>query len=178
MVQIESLENPGHHFLLANTHLFFHPEADFIRLLQSIVSIKYIEELKFKIINKNQDIKKLGVLFAGDFNSDPPSQAFQYIFSKQIPIDLMKNEDKNFINECDGHLAHSLDLGVYADFPFTNCIGTFEGILDYVFFENNCFELTKIVPLPSIEKVKENTALPSVYVPSDHLALVFEFLIK
>lgn len=178
MAQIESLENPGNHFLLANTHLFFHPEADFIRLLQSIVSIKYIEKLKLEIKQKNPEIKKLGTLFAGDFNSDPPSQAFQYILSKQIPKDLMKNEDKRFIIECDGSLTHTLNLGAYTDFPFTNCIGAFEGILDYVFYEQEFFELSKVIPLPSIEKVKENTALPSVYIPSDHLALVFEFKIK
>ncbi|RNA38549.1 2 -5 -phosphodiesterase 12 [Brachionus plicatilis] len=178
VAQIESTEYPDHHFLLANTHLFFHPEADFIRLLQSIVSIKFIEKLKLDLLEKNPVIKKLGILFAGDFNSDPPSQAFQYILKKKIPIDLMKKNDKDFIYECDGDLAHSLNLEAYADFPFTNCIGTFEGILDYVFYDSDSFELTKVVPLPSVEKVKENTALPSVFIPSDHLALVFEFSIK
>ncbi|CAF0767148.1 unnamed protein product [Brachionus calyciflorus] len=178
VVQVESLEHPGQHFLLANTHLFFHPEADFIRLLQSMVSVKYLEKLKHEILTQNKDIKKIGILFAGDFNSDPLSQAFQYIFTQQIPIGSMKDEDKKFVEECDGHLVHSLNLGVYADFPFTNCIGAFEGILDYVFYESDSFELTKVIPLPTVEKVKEFTALPNKFVPSDHLALVFEFSIK
>jgi hypothetical protein len=47
-----------------------------------------------------------------------------------------------------------------------------------VFYESNLFELTKVIPLPSVEKVKENVALPSKYIPSDHLPLVFELRTK
>ena len=85
VAQLESLENPGERFLLANTHLFFHPKADFIRLLQAVVSIKYLEKLKHELENSAEDIKKLRVIFAGDFNSDPPSKAFKYIFTQSIP---------------------------------------------------------------------------------------------
>ncbi len=88
VAQIESLENPGEHYLLANTHLFFHPKADFIRLLQAIVSIKHLEKLKHNletVNDSNEQIKKLRLIFAGDFNSDPPSKAFKYIFTQGIP---------------------------------------------------------------------------------------------
>jgi mRNA deadenylase 3'-5' endonuclease subunit Ccr4 len=75
-------------------------------------------------------------------------------------------------------LTHSLSFSTYVDFPFTNCIGAFEGILDYIFFETDSFELEKVIPLPSVEKVKEFVALPSKYVPSDHLPITFELKIK
>ena len=73
---------------------------------------------------------------------------------------------------------HSLNLSTFADFPFTNCIQSFEGILDYVFYESDSFELAKVIPLPSVEKCKENTALPSQYIPSDHLPIIFELVAK
>ena len=82
------------------------------------------------------------------------------------------------LKDCDEDLMHSLSLSAYADFPFTNCIGAFEGILDYVFYESNAFDLTKVIPIPSVEKCKENTALPSQYMPSDHLPIIFELLAK
>ena len=86
-MQIESKEFPGEHMLLANTHLFFHPKADFIRLLQAMASIKYLEKLKFELQSTNKQIKKLRIIFGGDFNSDPPSKAFKYIFTQNIPIE-------------------------------------------------------------------------------------------
>lgn len=72
-------------------------------------------------------------------------------------------EEKELIKECDDELIHSLSLSAYTDFPFTNCTAAFEAILDYVFYETDAFELTKVIPLPSVERVKENVALVTIY---------------
>ena len=73
---------------------------------------------------------------------------------------------------------HSLELATHICLPFTNCIETFECVLDYVFYDENAFQLTKVIPLPPEEKIKEKIALPSEYFPSDHLPIIFEFLYK
>ncbi len=96
VVQIESLEKPGHHFLLANTHLFFHPKADFIRLLQAMAAIKYLEKLKHDLETSEKEIKKLSIIFGGDFNSDPPSKAFKYISTRNVPLDDVLEGTKAF----------------------------------------------------------------------------------
>ena len=76
---------------MANTHLFFHPEADFIRLIQSIVNAKYLEKLKHKLLNdESKKVENVRILFGGDFNSDPPSHAFTYIFTQSIPFQNLK----------------------------------------------------------------------------------------
>ncbi len=72
-------------------------------------------------------------------------------------------------------LIHSLNLATHVCLPFTNCIEMFECVLDYVFYEESALKLNRVIPLPSVEKVKENVALPSEYFPSDHLAIVFDF---
>jgi 2',5'-phosphodiesterase len=72
---------------LANTHLFFHPTADFTRLLQSIVCAKFVEKLKFDLIAHDFNVKEACILFGGDFNSDPPSHAFTYLFTQSIPFE-------------------------------------------------------------------------------------------
>ena len=91
---MESLERPGHHFLLANTHLFFHPAADFLRLIQAIVIAKYLERLKHDLA---QQVSKIGILFGGDFNSDPPSHAFTYIFTQSMPFNNL-TRGLNFVS--------------------------------------------------------------------------------
>lgn len=69
---------------MANTHLFFHPKADFIRLIQAVVSIKHIENILDNL--KTNDKKCVSVLFAGDFNSDVPSFAVQYFITQKLPL--------------------------------------------------------------------------------------------
>jgi 2',5'-phosphodiesterase len=91
------VENPGEHFLLSNTHLFFHPEADFIRLLQAVVCTKYLEKLKHDLLytnNSDNKIKNIRIIFSGDFNSDPPSHAFTYIFTQSIPYQNLNEGNK------------------------------------------------------------------------------------
>ena len=63
------------------------------------------------------------------------------------------------MKSCEDDLIHSLSLSAYTNFPFTNCIATFESVLDYVFYETDEFELTKVIPLPEVSKIKENIAL-------------------
>ncbi len=95
-MQIESIEHPGYHLLLANSHFFFHPKADFLRLLQAIVSVKYLESLKNMLLKDN--LKQIGILFGGDLNSDCLSKAFKYIFSQTVP-----REDFTDRNSTDGY---------------------------------------------------------------------------
>lgn len=54
-------------------------------------------------------------------------------------------------------------------------VGESQALLDYVFYEANNFEFVNMVSLPPIKKV---SSIPNEYIPSDHLALVFEFKIK
>ncbi len=91
VVEVESLDKPGYHYLLANTHFFFHPKADFIRLLQAICCAKYLEKLKYSIKNENKTIKEISILMGGDFNSDPPSHAFTYMFTQSIPFENLNS---------------------------------------------------------------------------------------
>ncbi len=44
-VLLESRENSAQRVLVATTHLFFHPKANLIRVLQAEVILKHLEEL-------------------------------------------------------------------------------------------------------------------------------------
>lgn len=82
------------------------------------------------------------------------------------------------MREHEEQLMHSLELATHVCLPFTNCIQTFECVLDYVFYEQDAFELKKVIPLPSEQVIKQNVALPSEFFPSDHLPIIFEMDFK
>lgn len=78
--------------------------------------------------------------------------------------------------DCEEDFMNSVNLSVYASFPFTNYTQGFQGVLDYVFYESNAFELKKIIRFNE-EKYKEKF-MPSQFIPSDHVAILFELLLK
>lgn len=59
-ITLNSLDN-NNILLVANTHLYFHPNADHIRLLQGGFCIRYIqhliENLKIKVFTNYENIK-------------------------------------------------------------------------------------------------------------------------
>ena len=81
---LQSTERPDHYVLVANTHLYFHPMGDHIRLLQVEISLKYLEN-KLKVLK--QTLAKdahIAVIFCGDFNSCPYTAAYQYMLSGSV----------------------------------------------------------------------------------------------
>lgn len=55
---------------------------------------------------------------------------------------------------------------------YTNFTSGYSGVLDYIFIDSDHLNVVRVVPFPSHEEVTEFVALPSVYFPSDHLALI------
>eukprot|EP01041_Mallomonas_annulata_P002814 gene2814-5536_t len=110
--QIEILQyknNPKHIFIIANTHLFYHPGASYIRLLQTHVIIQKISQLKSEIlflglenflmkenITNNDYVSdvnlidisdgniEVSVVFAGDLNSTAEDGVIEYLSSGVI----------------------------------------------------------------------------------------------
>lgn len=53
---LQSIENPNEILVVGNTHLYFHPDADHIRLIQGGIFIYWIGEIKKKLIEKACEI--------------------------------------------------------------------------------------------------------------------------
>lgn len=49
---LEFCEDPDELFLVGNTHLYFHPDADHIRLLQGGIVIYWLKHLKKELMKK------------------------------------------------------------------------------------------------------------------------------
>lgn len=60
---------------------------------------------------------------------------------------------------------------------FSNFIAAFKDHLDYVFISENLLadnDSISLAPMPSVDMLEEETALPSSVIPSDHVSLVVD----
>ncbi|KAJ8979548.1 hypothetical protein NQ317_017696 [Molorchus minor] len=168
---IESLEHEEV-LVVANTHFYFHPDADHIRLLHGGLAIRYLEnyinDLKKEITNK-----RISLIFCGDFNSVPECGVYKLYTTGTVPKDCIDYSSNSEQTVQDVEFTQNLQLGSACGTPkYTNFTAGFADCLDYIFYEKSNLAVTQVVPLPSHEEVTQNTALPSVVFPSDHIALV------
>lgn len=118
---------------------------------------------------------KVAVLFCGDFNSGPRTGVVELLTTGHVDSthrDWTLCEDKE--EHCTTlSFSHDLNLFSACGFPpFTNYTGGFKGTLDYIFADKKYLEVESVLPLPSEDDLSSHFALPSVVMPSDHLALV------
>ena len=210
---LRCLQMPDHFLCVANTHLYFHPMGDHIRLIQVEISLKLIKTTLDAFKETVGPQSTVAVLFCGDFNSCPCIAAYHYMLtgsvSKQHPDWMVYKLTEVPRCACnprppalgaEGEMEEGTEQGsvwpvcsqVSVDdsfegldlchgFQFQNATGTvgytnytsgYRGVLDYIFVDSDNLSVERTIPLPSLEEISEFVALPSVYFPSDHLALV------
>ncbi|XP_060517437.1 2',5'-phosphodiesterase 12-like isoform X2 [Cylas formicarius] len=69
--------------IVGNTHLFYHPDANHIRLLQMFMETKFLYSMKARYLRENPK-SNVVVLFCGDFNSDPDKSLYPAIINGTI----------------------------------------------------------------------------------------------
>lgn len=163
-----------HYLIVANTHLYFHPDADHIRLLQIGFSMKYVEDVRAKIL-KEQHVAENGIsiIFCGDFNSVPECGIYKLMTEKFVGdsfIDWKSNAEQAVQGVS---LSQPFNMSSATGCPkYTNFTHLFAGCLDYIFYETDNIELAELIPLPTDDQLRTHTAIPSVVFPSDHVSLV------
>ncbi|CAH0603216.1 unnamed protein product [Chrysodeixis includens] len=175
---LESIDHPDEVLIVGNTHLYFHPDADHIRLIQGGIVIYWLMDVKEKVAAKYPK-KKISIILCGDFNSVPSCGIYQLYTTGRAPSDLP--DWKSNINEAvfDLSLQQNISLGSACGTPpYTNFTAEFADCLDYIYYDKSNLEVEQVVPLPSVEELKLHTALPSVVFPSDHVALVSDLRFK
>ena len=116
-------------------------------LLQSIVSLCRLPSA----VNWNASFRLLGI--CGSF-----------------AIFIAENKER-VVPDLDLH--HSLKLTSACGIPeYTNFTAGFVGTLDHIFIDSAKLKTAQIIPMPKHEELTQFVALPSVVMPSDHIALV------
>lgn len=175
------IKETNQYILVANTHLYFHPDADHIRLLQMGFSIIYVEHLIKEAIKdfKISSTQDIGLIFCGDFNSVPECGIYKLMTEQFVDksfVDWRSNAEEAVENV---ELSQTLKMSSACGTPeFTNFTTLFSACLDYIFYQEDRFEVIQSVPLPTNEELRANSAIPSVVIPSDHVALIADLRFK
>lgn len=164
-------------FVVINTHLYW--KYDDVKLSQCSVimrELRFVVNDLLKATREDIDITndKVRILFTGDLNSSRDSMVINFLKGKTVnTMDLkLVNPMRTYLNHC-----------VYDDIPsewFDNTCysGKLKGIFDYIWYHDTHFQLSKI--LTGIEVSQElrhnnQSGLPNIYHPSDHIPLLTEF---
>lgn len=92
---VKSVDN-GNYLLIANTHLYFHPDADHIRLLQIGLAMKYVEYVYEKTVSEVPSSAKISIVFAGDFNSVPECGIYKLMTDKLVSSDFIDFQSSEY----------------------------------------------------------------------------------
>ncbi|CAH1989855.1 unnamed protein product [Acanthoscelides obtectus] len=174
-LQVVVLVCPERILIVANTHLYYHPDANSIRLLQANIATIYLDDLKnFYYRQCKTDVH---VIFCGDFNSDHSKSLYPFMIQGRIHPKhkdcLQVDEHGNLLLNHKFHFTSACGTPLY-----TNYTPDYKGCLDYIFVEDNTMEVKQVIPLPDETELSQYNGLPNKYYPSDHVALVADLLIN
>jgi CCR4-NOT transcription complex subunit 6 len=158
---------------IANTHIFWDPEYNDVKLWQTLVLCQELEKL---VLTRN-----LPLIICGDFNSTQTSAVYQFLRDGSIPSnDEVFNCDEYHVLPPPTSITHRLPLTssygeVSGEPKYTNYTGDFVGVLDYVFYTTTQLKAVGVLKVDDEQYLREYTALPSPRYPSDHIPLLAEF---
>ncbi|XP_052747253.1 2',5'-phosphodiesterase 12 [Bicyclus anynana] len=175
---LESLENPNEILLVGNTHLYFHPDADHIRLIQGGIVVYWLRDLQKELTAKYPG-KRISVILCGDFNS-VPSCGIYMLYTIGVAPDDLPDWSSNENEAVKGlSLEQTIPLESACGEPqYTNFTVGFADCIDYIFYEKSKLSVQQVIPFPSYEELTLHTALPSIVFPSDHIAVISDLQFK
>ena len=179
---------------VTNTHLYYHPQASHIRLLQMLFLLRHVHG-----VMKNTPGE---ILLCGDLNSSAQTSAGKLILDRTVPENYLSSRvHLNTFRDKGLAPSEEVFLSLDDDFPpftlpdsfpklrsaidppakFTHCTHEFCGTLDHIMYSTTNSDRIQAIssaPMPSIEDVTVATAMPSPNIPSDHVSLVCDFSVK
>lgn len=188
LIVLEDYPAPGHRsrrVALVNTHLYSHKDFPDTKLWQSLFLLRAVDAFC------NRARETLPLLLAGDFNSGPESSVYELLATRSVNPrhpDLAPRAGANGFAGVNvlpdaRSITHRLPIAsAYATVTgrepeFTNFTAGFRGVLDYVWFDSNRMRCAAVASIPSIATLTAaGDALPNPQYPSDHTALVADFI--
>lgn len=171
---LRSRQNPVKHLLVANTHFYFHPNADHIRLLQGGFSMLYVRSL-YEQFEQQLKLEKdhFAIVFCGDFNSVPECGMYRLMTERFVGDEMADWQSKEEEAVSGVMLSQPFQFQSACGCPkYTNFTVGFQACIDYIYYQSDVLHVNDVVPLPSEEELLAYEAIPSPVLPSDHIALV------
>lgn len=185
----------GKQLLLSNTHMFYHPVASHIRTLQMYSICRQLGRCFVE--------QPASLVVCGDFNANLTDPAGLILVERAVPANT--KDLKKDLNRFPHHYLRSREV-FDTDFPelhlppderffpvmrsalfepasVTHFIQGFQGTLDHIVVGGGAdptasLEPVSHAPMPTIRDLGRDTAMPSQFLPSDHVSLVVELRLK
>ncbi|KAJ8555287.1 hypothetical protein K7X08_012783 [Anisodus acutangulus] len=163
------LKDPCRVIIVANTHIYWDPELADVKLAQAKCLLSRLAQFKLLVSDKFDCSPP--VVVAGDFNSLPGDQVYQYLISGSSVVGtLPESSDGAPIPLC------SVYASIRGEPHFTNCTPLFTETIDYILFSpSGDIKPVSYLELPEPEAPDVEGGLPNYYHPSDHLPIGAEF---
>ncbi|XP_059275426.1 carbon catabolite repressor protein 4 homolog 4-like isoform X2 [Lycium ferocissimum] len=163
------LKDPCHFIIVTNTHICWDPELTDVKLVQAKYLLSRLAQFKLQVSDKFNCSPS--VVVAGDFNSLPGDQVYQYLISgSSVMGTLPESSDDVPIPLC------SVYASTRGEPHFTNCTPVFTGTIDYILFSpSGDIKPVSYLELPEPGASDVQGGLPNYYHPSDHLPIGAEF---
>lgn len=128
--------------VVGNTHFYFHPDADHIRLLQSVISLTLLEDT---VRYWQGEGCTVSVVFCGDLNSTPDTGVYQLATEGYVK-DTHHGWSGNVEEKIEGvNFEHDIPLASACGTPkYTNYTKDFNGCLDWIFYQTDRFDVKKV----------------------------------
>ena len=178
-IAVLKVEDSRDILVVGDTHLYFKPDVDHIRLLQVELCREELERVRTRLEQEHPDCR-VSIVLCGDFNSTPQygghmGGVLQYLTEGSISSSHPDWSSRPG-EEVTGLSLTSptIFLSAAGTPAFTNYTREFKDCLDYIFIEQGRLEVVQVVPFPTVEELSLHEAIPSIVFPSDHVAVIVD----
>jgi len=162
-------------FALSNTHTFWDPAYEYIKLMQAQMQIEEILELQKKYTKDPEH--PLPLILAGDYNSTPTSAVYELFSTGKVspnhPHWMKMNFGKYTQEGIDNKQSFVSVYSKNGEPEYTNCGPDYRGVLDYIWVYPKAIRplrVLDVIPMDMLEPALK--PFPNPAFPSDHIPLV------
>lgn len=168
----------GREIIVANTHLHWDPAFRDVKLVQTALLLEETENMARKYASSpghGNDLKKVPVLIAGDFNSAADSGVVHLFNHNSVPANHEDMAGHSYGLFTEEGIQHNLPLkSAYQEntqLPFTNYTPDFVEAIDYIVYSTPTFKVNALLGEVDREYAKHYVGFPNAHHPSDHIPI-------
>jgi CCR4-NOT transcription complex subunit 6 len=125
---------------------------------------------------------QIPMIICGDFNSGSTSAVYDLLAHGRISSNHEDLDDRDYGSFSVSGMRHPFSLksayGSIGELPFTNYTPGFVDVVDYIWYSNNALRVTAVLGKVDEDYLQKVPGFPNFHYPSDHLALMAEFLVE
>lgn len=166
----------GRAFVVAVTHLKAQKNEtnEIVRCRQAEELLEAVAEASTRLISQGEE--KVSILILGDFNADPPTATEgESAISKVLSFKLPWSNEGRAMKVNSAYAIDPPSDNFYTTWKIRGSQAT-KRIIDYIFY-SGALECQATLPVPPEDQL-EQSRLPSIRYPSDHVNLAAKFKIK